>query len=141
MNTDIPPNVKRGLREAWERSQADDPQQRHEEGGYVVEESNGTLGVREWPHGAGAFIAPPRRAPDGTYQGRPVAGEYHTHPNPSVDEQGRHWEQEPSEVDLIGLQQAQYSGDSYVVSRDRIYRIRPDGSVEDLGLRQAILAQ
>jgi hypothetical protein len=140
MNTPIPPNVKRGLGEAWQRSQTDDPQQRHEEGGYVVEEIDGTLGVCEWPRGAGAFIVPPVRAFDGTYQGRPVVGEYHTHPNPTVDEQGRHWAQEPSEADLIGIQQAQYSGDSYVVSRGRVYRIRLDGSVEDLGSRQDVLA-
>lgn len=42
----IPRTLREPMRWAWERSQANDANLRHEEGGYIVVEQDGTLGVR-----------------------------------------------------------------------------------------------
>src|SRR5262245_28021861 len=55
------PAVQEGMRQAWEDSQADDPDNRHEEGGYIVRNEDGSLGVERWPRGEGASIPPPPR--------------------------------------------------------------------------------
>jgi len=84
-------DVQRGMREAWTDFQASDPINRHEEGGYIVRESDGTYGVERWPRGQGANITVPPRDGNGRYNGKDVVGNFHTHPNPPVDERGRTW--------------------------------------------------
>jgi hypothetical protein len=127
------------MRQAWDDSAADDPARRHEEGGYLVENADGTYGVLRWPSGGMARIVPPLRSRDGTYRGRRVIGEFHTHPNPAVDELGQTWQEEPSPGDITGIRSERYPGDSFVIGHNNVYRIRNDGSTSSVGTRAEIL--
>ena len=122
------PNVRAAMRQAWNDSQAGDPANRHEEGGYVVRNPDGSYGVERWPRGAGASIAPPARDAQGRYNGKEVVGEFHTHPNPPVDETGKQWTQGGHQGDWDGIRAENYPGDSYIVSRDSVWLVRPDGT-------------
>jgi len=94
------PMVQAAMRTAWTDSQAASAAARHEESGYIVRHPDGTLAVERWPRGAGASISPPARDAHGRYHGFEVLGEFHTHPNPPVDEHGRHWVPGPSPGDI-----------------------------------------
>lgn len=121
------PAVQAGMRAAWTASQASDPANRHEEGGYIVRNADGSLGVEPWPRGSGASIAPPARAADGSYNGKQVLGEFHTHPNPPVDENGKKWTQGGHPGDWNGVAAEKYPGDSYIISDGHIYKIDSAG--------------
>jgi len=122
------PSVQEGMSQAWEDSEANDPANRHEEGGYIVRNADGTHGVERWPRGQGASIAPPPRDANGRYNGREVVGEFHTHPNPSVDESGRQWTQGGHEGDWNGIAAENYPGDSYIVSEDQVWEVDSGGN-------------
>jgi hypothetical protein len=128
------------MRQAWEGSAPDDPIRRHEEGGYILQDDHGNYTVARWPGGGLARIVPPPRAVDGTYQGQRVIGEFHTHPNPAVDELGRLWHEGPSPGDIAGIRREGYAGDSYVIGHNSVYRIGNDGSTSVLGSRADVLA-
>ena len=81
--------VKDAMKKAWDDSQANDHLNRHEEGGYIVKNADGSLAVERWPKGEGASITPPLRSADGSFKGKEILGEFHTHPNPAVDESGK----------------------------------------------------
>lgn len=115
------------MRQAWTDSQAGDPANRHEEGGYIVRESDGSYGVERWPRGAGASITPPPRDSNGRYNGKEVVGEFHTHPNPPVDERGRQWTQGGHAGDWNGIAAENYPEDSYIISRDHVWTVSPSG--------------
>jgi hypothetical protein len=128
------------MRTAWTNSHPDDPGRRHEEGGYIVQNDDGSYEVLHWPSGGLARIIPPPRAADGTYQSRRVVGEFHTHPSPAVDEVGRLWHEAPSPGDIAGIRSEGYSGDSFVIGHNDVYRIGKDGSTRTEGRREAVLA-
>jgi hypothetical protein len=44
---------------AWQASGADDPANRHEEAGYIVQNPDGSVAVERWPPGEQSRIAPP----------------------------------------------------------------------------------
>jgi hypothetical protein len=134
------PSVRAAMQQAWQDSAADDPDRRHEEGGYIVQDDDGSYGAVRWPSGSASRITPPARAVDGTYHGRQVIGEFHTHPNPLVDEQGRLWQEAPSPGDIAGIRGEGYPGDSYVIGHNWMYRIANDGSTSTLGPRADVLA-
>jgi hypothetical protein len=134
-------NVVAGLRKAWRDSQPDSLIDRHEEGGYIVRNPDGTFGTESWPKGQGNVISVPQRDANGRYEGKQVIGEYHTHPNPPIDDNGIPWVQEPSDEDINGVKSESYPGDSYVISSDKIYRIKPDGTWEDMGSRINLLEE
>ncbi|MDH3717696.1 MAG: hypothetical protein OES79_06190 [Planctomycetota bacterium] len=73
----------RALDEAWADSQVDDPQRRHEEGGWIyLDPATGEITTRRAPAGGQATIDlsdPP--IVDGNF----LVGKFHTHPNPSLD--------------------------------------------------------
>ena len=94
------PMVQAAMRTAWTDSRAASAAARHEESGYIVRHPDGTLAVERWPRGAGASISPPALDAHGRYHGFEVLGEFHTHPNPPVDEHGRHWVPGPSPGDI-----------------------------------------
>ena len=121
------PAVQRGMRQAWTDSQAGDPAHRHEEGGYIVRNADGTYGVERWPRGAGASITPPARDAQGRYNGKEVVGEFHTHPNPPVDEAGRQWAQGGHAGDWNGIAAENYSGESYIISDASVWSVSPTG--------------
>lgn len=128
------------MQQAWRDSAPDDVTRRHEEGGYIVQDDDGSYSVLRWPSGGPSRIIPPPRASDGTYHGRQVIGEFHTHPNPAVDELGRFWQEAPSPGDLAGIRREGYSGYSYVIGHTTVYRIGNDGSTGALGPRADVLA-
>lgn len=127
------------MRQAWDDSVADDPTHRHEEGGYILQD-DGSYSIARWPSGGLARIVPPPRSADGTYQGRRVVGEFHTHPNPAVDESGRLWHEGPSPGDIAGIRSEGYAGDSYVITRNNVFRVGNDGAISILGTRAEVLA-
>ncbi|MEP6505216.1 MAG: hypothetical protein ABJD97_17890 [Betaproteobacteria bacterium] len=121
------PAVQRGMRQAWTDSQAGDAANRHEEGGYIVRNADGTYGVERWPRGASASIAPPARDANGLYNGKQVVGEFHTHPNPPVDETGRQWTPGGHPGDWNGIAAENYSDESYIISDGSVWRVSPSG--------------
>lgn len=90
------PVVKAAIEAAWADSNAGNATHRHEEGGWIYEDASGNLTVDPWPSGNRSSITPGPPAPP---EGSKVVGEFHTHPNPPVDEDGTKWEQGPSEGD------------------------------------------
>jgi hypothetical protein len=87
--------VLRALDEAWTDSLADDPVQRHEEGGWIyLDTTTGALLIRRAARGRTSTIDltnPP------TSPGTVVVGKFHTHPNPTAEA----WDPEPSAQDQI----------------------------------------
>ena len=126
-----------GMSRAWLESQADDPIERHEEGGYIVLNPDLTHGVQRWPRGQQSRIAPPPLDANNCYNGRAVVAAFHTHPNPPIDEVGREWEQRPSESDRRWHARRKLRG--FVVSRALIYEIDADANIAVLGKRNEVL--
>jgi hypothetical protein len=110
----------------------------HEEGGFVVRNTDGSLEVERWPVGAQNQISVPPHA-GGRRGHRSIVATFHTHPNPGPD-----FQQEPSLTDIRGvrddpdLSHADYEGE-YVLSADWIYVIRRNGRVELVGETNAVL--
>lgn len=125
--------ARQSMWEAWVDSQADDPDARHEEGGYFVRNADGSVGCERWPRGYNAVILPPQ-TPYGQYNGKWVISEFHTHPNPAPYVQG------PSPADLHAIIGEAYEAESYVVARNAIYRVEVDGSVNELPIAPASLS-
>lgn len=87
--------VMQALAQAWIDSQANDPVQRHEEGGWIyMDLSTGDLAVQRAARGISAAIDlsnPPLT------QGWIVVGKFHTRPNPSAEG----WNPGPSPADRL----------------------------------------
>lgn len=81
------------------------------------------------------------RAADGTYAGRMVVGEFHTHPNPPVDEQKRIWSRAPSPMDIDGIREENYTGMSYVITDNNIWQVTPSGRMKRIGSRRRLLSE
>lgn len=91
------PTVSAAVEQAWTDSQAGDKDNRHEEGGWIVQNTaTGGLSVVRWPAGTGSSITPGARPEIPCHR---VVGHFHTHPNPETDENGTQWEQGPSTSD------------------------------------------
>lgn len=91
------PVVSAAIEQAWTDSQAGDKDNRHEEGGWIIQDTvTGNLSVQRWPAGNRSGINPgaPPQIPC-----TKVVGHFHTHPNPATDENGTKWEQGPSDAD------------------------------------------
>jgi hypothetical protein len=88
------PEVQSALHQAWTDSQAGDPAKRHEEGGWIYQNTTtGKISVRRAPAGAQASLDlshPP------TLDGSVVVGKFHTHPNPTSEG----WNPGPSPGDI-----------------------------------------
>lgn len=88
------PLVQDALEQAWRDSYPDDPDRRHEEGGWIYAEvETSKLTIRRAPTGARAMIDlnNPQVVP-----GSVVVATFHTHPNPSAEG----WEPGPSQEDI-----------------------------------------
>ena len=110
----------------------------HEEGGFVLQNADGSLSVERWPRGAqNQILVPPH--PGGKRGDRSIVATFHTHPNPGAD-----FQQEPSLTDIRAvrddpdLSHPAYEGE-YVVASELIYRIRKNGQVEAVGETKATL--
>jgi hypothetical protein len=89
------PTVQRAMDQAWADSMPDDPDRRHEEGGWIyLHTTTGELEVRRAPLVARAAID--LGSPEVVTECM-VVGKFHTHPNPTSDG----WEPGPSANDLI----------------------------------------
>jgi hypothetical protein len=89
------PIVQRALDHAWADSAPDDPDRRHEEGGWIyLQTTTGEIIVRRAQGGARAAIdlGNPEVIIDCV-----VVGKFHTHPNPT----GEGWNPGPSANDMI----------------------------------------
>ena len=88
-------NVTKALDEAWADSKVDDPNLRHEEGGWIyMNLTTGEITTRRASTGHQAAINlnnPP------LVDGAIVVGKFHTHPNPSSEG----WTPGPSPSDLL----------------------------------------
>lgn len=67
-------------------------------------------------------------------------GEFHTHPNPDIDEKGNAWQESPGTKDVNGIRAEGYSGDSYVIGHKNVYQVTNKGTVSVVGKRSAGLA-
>jgi hypothetical protein len=110
----------------------------HEEGGFVLQGPDGSLGVEQWPRGAqDRTVVPPH--PGGRRGNLLIVATFHTHPNPGPD-----YQQEPSLTDVRAvhddpdLSHAEYEGE-YVIASAWVYRIRRNGQVDTVGLTKAVL--
>src|SRR5206468_11773438 len=75
------PLVVQALNDAWLQSQPDDPETRHEEGGWIYQNlTTGEISALRAPRGGQASVdlSHPPHVP-----GTVVVGKFHTHPNPS----------------------------------------------------------
>lgn len=95
--------IREELDREWEASQSGDKDNRHEEGGWIIE-------CRTWNGSAWEFSLKITSVPKGTTAGLSpgtppneedcrIVGFKHTHPNPPTDEDGNTWDQGPSEAD------------------------------------------
>lgn len=89
------PTVRQAIEEAWQESLPQDPDRRHEEGGWIyLDTATGEILVRRAPAGFQAELSldnPPE------VSGAVVVGVFHTHPNPTAEG----WYGGPSDADRI----------------------------------------
>jgi hypothetical protein len=122
-------NTVRGLLlQSWQESQPGTAAA-HEEGGFVLRNIDGSLGIERWPRGAqNQIVVPPH--PGGKRGGLSIIATFHTHPNA-----GSEYQQEPSLTDIRAvrddpdLAHPEYEGE-YVIASGWIYRVNRTGQVE-----------
>jgi hypothetical protein len=121
--------VRAALKNAWLDSQPG-TENRHEEGGFVVD-STGDLKVVRWPRGGPDAIDVPTHTGCKIEEAEIVAS-FHTHPNIGQD-----YLQEPGETDQRAVRDdPDLKGENYVgefvVSHEVIYLITPHGQVREI---------
>lgn len=103
----------------------------HEEGGFVLRNTDGSLSVRRWQRGLQDTIqVPPHR--NCFIDGLEIVASFHTHPNTGSD-----YLQEPSETDKRAVRDdPDLKGDEYigelVISQAVIYLVSPAGQVREV---------
>ena len=131
--------IRAALELAWRESQAGSSAP-HEEGGFIVQDTAGAMGVLRWPRGQGSAIEVPPH-PGCRAEGLEIIASFHTHPNVGPD-----YLQEPGETDRRAvrddrdLKASHYAGE-LVISASLVYLISPDGRVGELGDTQRVLGQ
>ena len=84
-----------------------------------------------------AIVVPAHRK--GLYRGNRIVASFHTHPN-----MGKDYKQGPSELDISEVVEdadfavPHYIGE-FIISNARLYIIRPNGTVNDLGTHSQFL--
>ena len=122
--------VRNALSQAWRDSQPG-VSGGHEEGGFIIRNVTGGLSVARWPKGDGnTIILPPHH--DCKIGEDEIVASFHTHPNTGSD-----FLQEPSETDKRAVRDdTDLKGDNYVgefvISRDTIYLITPNGDAREI---------
>ncbi len=129
-------NVRSALQQAWTDSNPG-LTGGHEEGGFVVRNTDGRLSVFRWQKGLQDTIqVPPHR--DCTIDNLEIVASFHTHPNTGSD-----YLQEPSETDKRALRDdpdlkgADYVGE-FVILQSIIHLISPAGQVRETDDTQAV---
>jgi hypothetical protein len=143
--------VVEGLKKAWRESFPDDPFARREQGGYIVENPDGTLDFERWPNEgiANEIQPPPVEGPAGKgeafFKGRRVRGSGHVHPNPKVNEFGETAHTEPSQGDGAFAKKfatdTGVAGENYVISADGKVYVFNEGGFEVVGSRLSIIGE
>ncbi len=112
----------------------------HEEGGFIVRNTDGSLNVVRWLKGSKDTIqVPPHK--DCMIDGLEIVASFHTHPNTGND-----YLQEPSETDKravrddLNLKGAEYVGE-FVISQEIIYLISPAGQVREMDDTQVVFTE
>jgi hypothetical protein len=130
-------SIRDQFRQAWLDSQPDTVDA-HEEGGFILQQADGSLITERWPGGAKKQIYVPPH-PGGMRGNLRIVATFHTHPN-----SGPNYQQEPSLTDIRGVQydpdlsHAEYEGE-YVISLALVYLIHRDGRVETVGDSKGLL--
>ncbi len=112
----------------------------HEEGGFVLKDSDANLNVYRWPQGLKNSIAIPAHN-NCKFDSKEIVATFHTHPNIGTDHQ-----QEPSETDKrsvrddIDLKGEFYEGE-LVISEEIIYLVSPNGRVNEVGFRRELFGE
>lgn len=133
------PAVRSALREAWRDSQPG-ISGGHEEGGFVVRGSTGTVDVVRWARGATDSITLPPH-PECKISGMDILATFHTHPNTGAD-----YLQEPTDTDVRAvrddpdLKGASYVGE-IVISQAGVYLVSPSGEVSEVADVPALLTE
>src|SRR5712692_7041968 len=119
------PVVREALENAWADSQANDPVQRHEEGGWIyLEIGTDQIVIQRAPPGRRSAIdlnEPPILA------GAVVVAKFHTHPNPTAEG----WDPGPSSADQANA--ARHGVPSLIRADDGIHSAGPDSRRGGLG--------
>lgn len=125
------PFVRMELKRAWQDSNSG-LTGGHEEGGFVLKDTEGNFRVVRWATGnQSSIFLPPH--PGCKIEGMAIAASFQTHPNT-----GDNYLQEPSETDKravrddLDLKEAFYVGE-FVISQSKIYWIKPSGQVSEVG--------
>lgn len=131
------PLVRTELKRAWEDSNPG-LTGGHEEGGFILKDSEETFSVVRWVTGhQNSIFLPPHSGYK--IEGIAIAASFHTHPNTGGD-----YLQEPSETDKRAvrddpdLKETSYIGE-FVISQAKIYWIDPNGQVSEVGDTALIL--
>jgi len=133
------PAVLAILKQAWQDSQPG-VTGGHEEGGFVLRDSVGNLSVVRWPKGNQNIIILPPHA-NCRIGEHDIVATFHTHPNTGSDHL-----QEPGETDKRAvrddpdLKGQLYEGE-FVISRETIYLVSPNGQVNEVGNTRDIFAK
>lgn len=130
------PIVRVALQQAWADSKPG-LTGGQEEGGFIVKNEAGDLGVIRWPKGLQDMIGVPPH-PDCKVNNLDIVASFHTHPNTGSD-----YLQEPSETDKravrddVDLKGPEYAGE-FVISQAVIYLITFAGQVREIDDRQTV---
>jgi hypothetical protein len=133
------PTILAVFKHAWEDS-LPGTSERHEQGGFILQDSEGNLSVALWPKGSQNSINLPPHT-DCRFDGKDIVATFHTHPNIDAE-----YLQEPSETDKRAvsddpdLKGSFYEGE-LVISQEIIYLISPNGLVNELGYRSEIFGE
>jgi hypothetical protein len=133
------PLVNASLKQAWLDSNPG-VTGGHEEGGFILQDSNGSLTVMRWPLGEQDTILIPSH-PDCQIDGKEIVATFHTRPNIGSD-----YLQEPSETDKrsvrndADLKSKNYVGE-FVISQETIYLITLNGQVRELAETGTVFAE
>ena len=112
------PVVQEALEQSWSDSDAADPTQRHEEGGWIFSDTTtGYISVQRQVPGqqAGIDLSFPPVVP-----GSVVVGKFHTHPNPTAEG----WNSGPSRQDEIV--DARHGVPDFIRADDGMHTSGPD---------------
>ena len=131
-------NVRSALQQAWTDSNPGITGG-HEEGGFVVRNTDGSLSVIRWQKGLQDTIqVPPHK--DCMFDDLEIMASFHTHPNMGSD-----YLQEPSETDKRAvrddpdLKGEEYIGE-FVISQAVIYLVSPTGQVREMDDTKAVFS-
>ena len=125
-----------GLWRAWQDSKPGEADC-HEEGGFILQDPDGTLSVHRWPKGDTAVIEVPPHS-GCRIDGKPIVMSFHTHPN--IGAEHSQW---PSPRDIFSIRddrdlKAQWYAGEIVIADEESYLIDPYGYVSVIGKTQDV---